>query len=115
MKKSPGFYLTHILQSIEAIEKYLKNVSQEAFLNSEEKQDLIARRLEIIGEAAKQIPEEFKNHNPQIPWRDIGDMRNILIHAYFEIDYIIVWKTATELIPVLKKQIEQLSKIENSV
>lgn len=96
------------MQSIQAIEKYLEGVSKEEFLGSEEKQDLIIRRLEIIGEAVKQIPEEFKNSHPQIPWRDIGDMRNVLIHVYFDIDYIIVWKTAAELVPQLKKQIEVL-------
>lgn len=113
MKKDPQVYLTHILQSIKAIEKYLQGVSKEMFLESEEKQDLITRRLEIIGEAVKQLPEEFKQQHPDIPWRDIGDMRNVLIHVYFNIDYTIVWKTATELIPKLKKQIEVLQK-ENS-
>ena len=109
MKKDPNVYLKHILQSIQAIEKYLHGVSKEIFLESEEKQDLISRRLEIIGEAVKQLPDEFKQQHPEIPWRDIGDMRNILIHVYFDIDYTIVWKTATELVPQLKKQIEKLS------
>jgi len=110
MKKDPQVYLAHILQSISAIERYLQGVSKERFLESEEKQDLITRRLEIIGEAVKQLPEEFKQQYPDIPWRDIGDMRNILIHVYFDIDYTIVWKTATELIPKLKEQIEVLFK-----
>ena len=90
MKKDPQVYLIHIMQSISAIEKYLQGVSKETFLESEEKQDLISRRLEIIGEAVKQLPEEFKNKHPDIPWRDIGDMRNILIHVYFDVDYTIV-------------------------
>lgn len=108
MKKDPQVYLAHILHSIQVIEKYLNGITREVFLDSEEKQDLITRRLEIIGEASRQIPEEFKKEHPEIPWRDIGDMRNVLIHTYFEVDYIIVWKTATELLPVLKKQIESL-------
>lgn len=108
MKKDSQAYIQHILQSISLIERYIDGVTQEEFLKSEEKQDLVSRRLEIIGEAVKQIPEEFKLSHPEIPWRDIGDMRNVLIHVYFDIDYTIVWKTATELIPQLKQQIHDL-------
>lgn len=108
MKNDPQVYLKHIMQSIQAIEKYLEGVSEEFFLGSEEKQDVVTRRLEIIGEAVKQLPEEFKQSHLEIPWRDIGDMRNVLIHAYFEVDYKIVWNTATKLIPQLKKKIEVL-------
>lgn len=110
MTKDPKVYLTHILQSIQRIEKYLVGVSKEEFLQSDAIQDQITRRLEIIGEAVKQLPEEFKEQHPEIPWRDIGDMRNVLIHIYFDIDYEIVWRTATELIPKFKKQIEDLLK-----
>ena len=109
MKKDSSVYITHILHSIDSIEKYLQGVSKEEFLVSEEKQDLVSRRLEIIGEAVKQLPEDFKQKHADIPWRDIGDMRNILIHVYFDVDYAIVWKTATELVPQLKKQIKKLS------
>lgn len=109
MKKDSSVYITHILHSIDSIENYLQGVSKEEFLASEEKQDLVSRRLEIIGEAVKQLPEEFKQKHEDIPWRDIGDMRNILIHVYFDVDYAIVWRTATELVPQLKKQIEKLS------
>jgi uncharacterized protein with HEPN domain len=108
MRKDPNVYLSHIMHSIYAIENYLQGVSKEEFLNSEEKQDLISRRLEIIGEAVKQLPEDFKQDHEEVPWRDIGDMRNVLIHVYFDVDYTIVWKTATELVPQLKKQIENL-------
>ena len=113
MKKNPQVYLTHILQATEAIERYLEGVSKETFLESEEKQDLTTRRLEIIGEAVKQLPDEFKNQHPQIPWRDIGDMRNVLIHVYFDIDYSLVWRTATELVPELKQEIKLLLKKES--
>lgn len=113
MKKDPQVYLTHIMQSITAIEKYLNGVTKEVFLESEEKQDLISRRLEIIGEAVKQLPDDFKNEHLEVPWRDIGDMRNVLIHVYFDLDYTIIWKTATELVPKLKKQIEEILQRKN--
>ena len=108
MKKEPQVYLLHIMHSIQTIEKYLDGVSKEEFLASEEKQDLITRRLEIIGEATRQIPDAFKQEHLETPWRDIGDMRNVLIHVYFDIDYTIVWDTATNWLPKLKKQIAAL-------
>lgn len=110
MIKNPNFYLTHILDSIQLIEKYLEGVTEEIFNSSDEKQDLVIRRLEIIGEAAKHLPEQYKKEHPDIPWRDIGDMRNVLIHEYFDVDKKIVWKTATKLVPQLKKQIIDLLK-----
>lgn len=108
MTKDPKIFLNHILESINLLEKYLQGVTPEQFEKSEEKHDLIVRRIEVIGEAAKSIPEEFKQQHPEVPWRDIGDMRNVLIHEYFDIDYKIVWKTATEFVPLLKKQVQQL-------
>lgn len=111
MRKEPKVYLEHILQSITFIETYIDGISKDEFLLSHEKQDLVTRRLEIIGEAVRQLPEEFKLQHPTIKWRDIGDMRNVLIHVYFDIDYTIVWRTVTEMIPQLKKQIENIKKI----
>jgi len=114
MRKDPKVYLIHIMHSINAIERYLVGVTKETFLESEEKQDLLSRRLEIIGEAVKQLPDDFKSEHPEIPWRDIGDMRNVLIHVYFDLDFTIIWKTATELVPKLKKQIETILQNENT-
>lgn len=108
MKKDPKIFLIHILNSIHLVERYTKELTKEQLYSSEEKQDLITRRLEIIGEATKNIPETFKKDHPEIPWQDIADMRNVLIHQYFEVDYDIVWKTIEESIPLLKKQIEAL-------
>ena len=112
MKKDPTIYLNHILESINLLEKYLKGVTGQQFHNSEEKQDLATRRIEIIGEAAKNLPDEFKKQNPAIPWKRMAGMRDILIHQYDDIDYIIVWETATLFIPPLKKQIIEILQKE---
>jgi len=101
-------FLKHILLAIEDIEKFVSNCSQEDFLRNDEKQAAVERRLEIIGEAVKNIPEEYKNKNSAIPWRIIASMRDNLIHEYFGIDAEIVWKTTQEDIPLLKNQIQKM-------
>ena len=90
------------------LEKYLFGVTEKEFHNSDEKQDLAARRIEILGEAAKNIPQEFREAYPQIPWKRMAGMRDVLIHQYDDVDNIVVWKTITEFIPPLKKQVEEI-------
>ena len=73
-------------------------------------QDAIVRKLEIIGEAANNISDKFKARFPDVPWRDIIDMRNRLIHGYFGVDLNIVWQVITKDIPPLHKQIKDILK-----
>ncbi len=108
MKKDPVIFLQHILESIEAIETYLQRVSQEAFHGLPEKQDSVVRRLEIIGEATKNLPEDFRKKYPDIPWKRMAGMRDVIIHQYFGINFKRVWETATQLLPLLKNQIKEV-------
>ena len=108
--KDTSIFLGHILESVNFIEERLKNTSKEALENDIALQDSIIRRLEIIGEASRNIPEEFRHEHPEIPWRDILDTRNILIHDYFGIDLKLVWEIITNDIPKLKLEIEKILK-----
>lgn len=108
MKKDPIVFVRHILESIEQIEKYVLHLAEKDFLESVQLQDAIIRRIEIIGEAAKNIPENFKEEHSDIPWRKMEGMRNALIHGYFGIDLILVWNVITKNLPELKAMIKPL-------
>lgn len=74
MKKDPTFYISHIIEAIEAIESYTKDFAKDDFLFAQQTQDAVCRRLEIIGEAANKIEDEFMDSHPNIPWRQIVAM-----------------------------------------
>jgi len=104
-------YLQHILDSIVAIESYLKKKDKKMFIGTPYLVDAVVRRFEIIGEATKNIPKDIKKLAPEIPWRDIGDTRNFLIHQYFDVDAEEVWKFIENDLPALKKNIRKLIKL----
>ena len=108
MIKDTIVFLKHILESINLIEKYTESITEEQFLQSVEKQDLVTRRLEIIGEAIRNLPEEFRMEHKDIEWNKAMATRNILIHHYFGINFKTVWDTVTISIPEFKKQIQKL-------
>jgi uncharacterized protein with HEPN domain len=115
VNKDVIIFLEHILASIDLIDDYTKGVTEEKFLSSPQIQDAVIRRMEIIGEAIKNIPMEFKDRYPDIAWRAISGMRDILIHEYFGIDLKLTWRVVSLKIPELKNQIsgirEKLKKI----
>ncbi|MEK7544301.1 MAG: DUF86 domain-containing protein [Patescibacteria group bacterium] len=109
--KTPDVYLHHILDAIGRIQRYVTGVEKEAFLADDSMvAAAVVREFEIIGEAMAQIADAYKKQYESVPWREIIDMRNRLIHGYFSVDYEIVWKSATEDLPILKQQIEDLLK-----
>lgn len=92
-------YLGHIVEAIERIQRYTANVTEQAFLNNELIQDAVARNIEIIGEAAKNIQRvdpDFASKHEEIPWQVMYAMRNRLSHGYDTIDYEIVWNLVQE-------------------
>lgn len=86
MIKDPKIFLNHILQSIQLINEYTMNLSEDEFYKLKSIQDAVIRRLEIIGEAVKNLPMDLRNQYSKISWREIAGMRDILIHENFGID-----------------------------
>lgn len=103
-------YIRHILDAILAVEKYTRGISKEQFLDKKNQmmQDAVIRELEVVGEAVKRLSDRVKEENADVPWRDVGDMRNILIHEYFGVDLEIVWETLQSDIPQIKKILERV-------
>lgn len=111
--KDPRVYLAQILERIQRIEAYIKS-DKESFLGDHLIQDAVIRNLEVIGEAAKRVPEEFKKAHSEIPWRGMTALRNVLIHGYEGVDLQKVWQVIEKELPPLEKAIKSyLPPLEN--
>ncbi len=107
-KRKPDVYLQDILESINHIQSFIKGVSEDEFYKNVEKQDAVLRRLEIIGEAVKHLPDDIRNMHPDVPWRQIAGMRDIIIHEYFGVTLGMIWVVVKEDIVDLKAKIEEI-------
>ena len=111
MRKDDLVFLGHIKEFCEDLMTYLYEIEDlEEFKKSKLYQDAVIRKLEIIGEASTNISDELKNKYTKVPWKVIRGMRNRLSHAYFGIDYNLVWETLINDIPKLHKQINKIIK-----
>ncbi len=107
-KKDPSIFLKHILESVSDIESYSEGISKNIFFEDKQLQDAIVRRVEIIGEAVKNIPDDVKNKYADVPWKEITGTRDIFVHQYFGVDLEIVWSIVKKDLPDLKNKIKNI-------
>ncbi len=110
MKRELELFIEDILESIKLIEKYIGNTSKVSFGNNQKLKDSVIRRLEIIGEAVKNIPNNFKEKYPEVPWKKIAGLRDIITHTYFNIDLDITWEIIKKDLPDLKERMLKIKK-----
>ena len=108
MSRCPLEYLRHILDEIDYIQGVVSDTTQEDFLRDETLKRSLVRSIEIIGEATKKIPSEFKDEHGDIEWRKIAGMRDRLVHAYFGVNYRLVWDVAANKLPEVKRKLGQV-------
>ena len=101
-KRNPQLLLEDMLLSMEKISTYIGMMDKDAFLKDARTVDAVVRNLEIIGEAASRIPDDFKGTHPEIPWRKVVGLRNRVVHEYFGVDLEIVWSVISNDLPPLK-------------
>jgi uncharacterized protein with HEPN domain len=101
-------YLSDIVEAIDAIDQFLGGLAEAEFLANDLVRSAVLQKLTVIGEAAARLPTEFCQRHPEIPWRDIVAFRNIAVHAYFAVEWSIVWVAATSDAPALRDQVRQI-------
>ncbi|GAB6102194.1 DUF86 domain-containing protein [Thermococcus atlanticus] len=104
-KRDYRLFLQDILESIGRIEEYTEGYDFETFTKDRKTIDAVLRNLEIIGEAAKHIPESIRMQHPEIPWKRVIGLRNVVIHHYFGVDLSIIWVIVKKQLPELKNAI----------
>lgn len=104
-------YLLHILDAINDIEESVRKLSRKEFEQAKDARDAAIRRIEIIGEAVKNLSVDLKESHPEIEWKKIAGTRDKIIHAYFDIDLGVVWDIIKNDLPILKKKIENIRRL----
>jgi uncharacterized protein with HEPN domain len=108
MPRDYRVYLDDIIEAAEQIEQYTSGLSLEAFSKDRKTRDAVLYNLQVVGEAIKKVPEEVRSRHPDIEWKKIAGLRDILVHEYFGIDVDIVWDVVANKLPDLKLQIEKI-------
>ncbi len=106
--RNERIYLADILAAMESIESFVEGMDLSEFLVDDKTASAVVRKLEIIGEAVKQVPASIRQQYPEVPWKEMAGMRDVLIHFYFGVNLRLVWKTIREDLPTAQKQIARI-------
>jgi uncharacterized protein with HEPN domain len=111
MKRDYKLYINDIRDSIKQIEEYLKGISEGEFMKDKKLQDAVIRRLEIIGEASKNIPRALKEKNKHVPWIKMVHYRDFIVHSYFEASLRRIWTTSTAVLSEIKEAMKKIALV----
>ena len=114
MSPSPLEYVQHILDETDYLMSETQRLSHHQFIQDETLKRAFVRSIEIIGEAAKKVPDTLRQKYSSVEWRALAGMRDRLIHGYFGIDYDIVWDVVINKIPQLQKEVEEILRKERA-
>jgi uncharacterized protein with HEPN domain len=114
MSRNPRLYLQELIGGTLAILTYAEGMAKEEFIRDQKTLDACIRRFQILGEAAKNLPNDWKESEPKIPWQDVVNFRNLLVHEYFRIDETLLWNTIQQdLEPLLTACQRIQERLEN--
>jgi uncharacterized protein with HEPN domain len=114
MKRDYRLYIDDILEAITKIETYIKRASFDTFSKDSKTIDAVVRNFQIIGEAAKHIPEEIRKKYQHVPWKEMAGMRDKLTHEYYGVKLDVVWETLKKRLPEVKAQIKKVLEEMNA-
>jgi uncharacterized protein with HEPN domain len=108
MKRNTLLYIKDILENMRDAEGFIQGMSYEQFAADKRTVNAVLRSIEVVGEAAKKVPEDIRTEYPQLPWKEMAGMRDKVIHFYFGVDKEVVWLVVKERIPTLRPLIESI-------
>lgn len=111
MSRDWRLYWEDILTACRKIGRFVSGMDKDAFLRDERTYDAVLRNLEVIGEAAKRLPEDIRRAVPMIEWRKIAGLRDIIAHGYFGVDHDILWNVVADKVPELLREMESAGPI----
>jgi uncharacterized protein with HEPN domain len=111
MKRDYKLYINDIRESIKQIEEYMNGISEREFMKDKKLQDAVIRRIEIIGESSRNIPRALKEKNKHVPWFEMSQFRDFIVHSYFDASLQRIWRASTENIKKIKEAMKKIALV----